>query len=138
VFAALFNLTSGVLAGVGGIGLLAVLSMAVFERQKEIGVMRSIGGGSGAVITQFLTEGIVVGIIAWLIGLPISFALAPMLIDALPASTTIDFHYPLSVIRDRADRRRGVCDSSEPVAVYLGGAQDGFRYFAVSVGGKVV
>ena len=98
VFAALFNLTSGVLAGVGGIGLMAVLSMAVFERQKEIGVMRSIGGGSGAVITQFLTEGIVVGIIAWVIGLPISFVLAPMLIDALPASTTIDFSYPPTVI----------------------------------------
>ena len=95
---ALFNLTSGVLAGVGGIGLMAVLSMAVFERQKEIGVMRSIGGGSGAVITQFLTEGIVIGIVAWVIGLPISFVLAPMLIDALPASTTIDFSYPPTVI----------------------------------------
>ncbi|NDJ75137.1 MAG: ABC transporter permease [Chloroflexi bacterium] len=97
MFSMLFNLTAIVLASVGGIGLLAVLSMSVLERQKEIGVMRSIGSGSLTVMTQFLGEGLVIALIAWAFGLPISLAIAPMLIDSLPAGTTVDFTYPLTV-----------------------------------------
>ena len=98
IFAMVFNMMSALLAIVGGIGLLAVLSMAVLERQKEIGVMRSLGAGSGAIISQFLTEGVLVGIIAWALGVPLSFWLAPVLIDSLPFSTTIDFSYPPEII----------------------------------------
>ena len=43
---AIFNMTAFIMAAVGAIGLLSTLSMSVFERQKEIGVMRSIGAGS--------------------------------------------------------------------------------------------
>lgn len=98
IFAMVFNMMSALLAAVGGIGLLAVLSMAVLERQKEIGVMRSLGAGSGAIIAQFLTEGVLVGVIAWALGVPLSFWLAPVLIDSLPFSTTIDFSYPPEII----------------------------------------
>jgi ABC-type antimicrobial peptide transport system permease subunit len=95
LFGLVFNITSAVFAAVGGIGLLAVLSMSVLERQKEIGVIRSIGGQSSAIVSQFLTEGILVGVIAWLLGVPLSYLLATVLIEAMPFSTTIDFHYPL-------------------------------------------
>jgi ABC-type antimicrobial peptide transport system permease subunit len=78
---------------VGAIGLLATLSMAVFERQKEIGVMRSIGAGSVAVAGQFLVEGILVGVIAWVIGVPLSILLAQGLAAALPFGVT-DIDYP--------------------------------------------
>jgi putative ABC transport system permease protein len=91
-FGLIFNMTSGVMAAVGAIGLLATLSMAVFERQKEIGVMRSIGASSLTITTQFLVEGILVGIIAWLIGVPLSFLLANGLSVALDFSDF--FAYP--------------------------------------------
>jgi putative ABC transport system permease protein len=96
-FNMIFQLASAVMAAVGAIGLLATLSMAVFERQKEIGVMRSIGARSMTIIAQFQVEGILIGIIAWLLALPLSYLLALALMDALGFAEFFDFHYPLWV-----------------------------------------
>ncbi|MCB9437217.1 MAG: ABC transporter permease [Anaerolineales bacterium] len=71
----IMNTAAFLIALVGAIGLLTTLSMSVFERQKEIGVMRSIGATSIAVALQFLVEGIIVGLIAWGVGSPLSFVL---------------------------------------------------------------
>jgi ABC-type lipoprotein release transport system permease subunit len=89
----IFTITALVMAAVGAIGLLATLSMAVFERQKEIGVMRSIGAGSLTVAGQFLVEGILVGFISWVVGAPLSILLSQLLADALPFGVT-DIEYP--------------------------------------------
>jgi putative ABC transport system permease protein len=93
----IFQLASAVMAAVGAIGLLATLSMAVFERQKEIGVMRSIGARSLTIITQFQVEGILIGVIAWLLALPLSYLLALALMDSLGFAEFFEFHYPLWV-----------------------------------------
>jgi putative ABC transport system permease protein len=71
------------MAAVGAIGLLATLSMAVFERQKEIGVMRSIGAGSWTIAGQFLVEGNLIGILAWLVGIPVASGVAPFLVSQM-------------------------------------------------------
>jgi putative ABC transport system permease protein len=92
---AIFNMTAFIMAAVGAIGLLSTLSMSVFERQKEIGVMRSIGAGSGTIAGQFLFEGILVGCIAWLIGLPLSYLFGIGLMKALPFSF-IKFEFPIA------------------------------------------
>jgi putative ABC transport system permease protein len=81
---AIFNVTAFIMAAVGAIGLLSTLSMSVFERQKEIGVMRSIGAGSGTIASQFLFEGILVGFIAWIIGIPLGYLFGVGLMKALP------------------------------------------------------
>jgi len=69
------------IALVGALGLLTTLSMSVFERQKEIGVMRSIGASSSTVAGQFLTEGLVVGVIAWIVGLPLAVLIEALLLE---------------------------------------------------------
>ncbi len=89
------QLVAGLIALVGALGLLTTLSMSVFERQKEIGVMRSIGASSGTVATQFLTEGMVVGIIAWLVGLPIAVAIQYMLLTVTQFIETFPPVYPV-------------------------------------------
>jgi ABC-type antimicrobial peptide transport system permease subunit len=96
-FNMVFQITSGVMAAVGAIGLLTALSMAVYERQKEIGIMRSIGAGSSAVVTQFLTEGILVGVIAWVLAIPISYLIAITLGNAFDISS-FKFSYPPFVL----------------------------------------
>jgi ABC-type antimicrobial peptide transport system permease subunit len=96
VFQIIFNVTAGLIALVGALGLLMAISMSVFERQKEIGVMRSIGAGSGTVATQFLTEGLIVGLLAWIIGLPISYGLSQLIIAALELGDAFQLSYPLS------------------------------------------
>ncbi len=97
VLAVTLNMTSVLMGLVGAIGLLATLSMAVFERQKEIGVMRSIGAGSGTIIIQFLTEGILVGIVSWLIAIPVSYVLGQGILSSLPFGD-LQYSYPPLVI----------------------------------------
>lgn len=79
-----FNIASLVMATIGAIGLLVTLSISVFERQREIGVMRSIGASSSTIASQFLVEGMLVGIIAWCIGVPLSYGISQLLTNALP------------------------------------------------------
>jgi ABC-type antimicrobial peptide transport system permease subunit len=96
-FGVVFGMTAAVMAAVGAIGLLAALSMAVFERQKEIGVMRSIGAGSMTVAGQFLVEGIVVGIAAWIVGIPLGYLFSQVLVEMLPFGVDIPFA-PISLL----------------------------------------
>lgn len=95
---ALFNATSLVMAMVGAIGLLTTLFMAVYERQKEIGVMRSVGATSLTIVTQFLVEGLLVGLIAFTFGVPLSFVLANVIASALPFGDVFQFSYPIWII----------------------------------------
>ncbi|MBN1563944.1 MAG: ABC transporter permease [Anaerolineae bacterium] len=90
----ILNLASLVMAAVGAIGLITTLSIAVFERQKEIGVMRSVGAKSPTIIVQFLVEGVLVGILAWIIAAPLSVGLAWALTEILPFGDFIEFAYP--------------------------------------------
>ena len=84
------------IALVGALGLLTTLSMSVYERQKEIGVMRSIGAGSSTVAAQFLTEGLVVGIISWAVGLPLAALVELLLLKVTGFDETFPFTFPLS------------------------------------------
>ena len=75
LFGLIFESAAIVMAAVGAIGLLSTLSMSVFERLREIGVMRSIGASSFTVAGQFLTEGMLVGMSAWIVAAPLSYLL---------------------------------------------------------------
>jgi putative ABC transport system permease protein len=72
--------------------------MSVFERQKEIGVMRSVGAGSLTIIGQFLTEGLLIGLLAWLLGIPFSYVLSQGLIKALNLGDAYKLSYPPSTV----------------------------------------
>jgi putative ABC transport system permease protein len=94
----IFNIAAGVMALVGIVGLLATLSMSVFERQREIGIMRSVGAGSVTIAAQFLTEGILVGVLAWVASIPVSYVLSLRLVDMMPFARSMQFVYPLIVL----------------------------------------
>jgi putative ABC transport system permease protein len=84
VFNIILYFAAALIALVGAIGLLTSLSMSVFERQKEIGVMRSVGATSQSVALQFLVEGLTIGLVAWLIGIPFGYMISLALNAALP------------------------------------------------------
>ncbi len=88
------NIASAVMAAVGAIGLITTLSIAVFERQKEIGIMRSVGAKSRTIVVQFLVEGAFIGLLAWVAAVPLSVALAWGLTEILPFGDFIAFAYP--------------------------------------------
>jgi putative ABC transport system permease protein len=83
MFGSIFQIAAIVMAVIGAIGLLSTLSMSVFERLREIGIMRSIGAGSFTIASQFLTEGLLVGLSAWLVAVPLAYLIAGGLIESM-------------------------------------------------------
>jgi putative ABC transport system permease protein len=65
-----------VIALVGGVGLSGILSLSVLERRREIGVMRAIGASSWQVVRLFIGEGLLLGLLSWMIALPLSIPAA--------------------------------------------------------------
>ena len=70
---------SVLIAMVGGLGLSGTMSMNIIERTREIGVMRAIGASDRDIASLVLVEGILIGVISWVLGtilaLPISYLL---------------------------------------------------------------
>ncbi|HSR34916.1 MAG TPA: FtsX-like permease family protein, partial [Anaerolineae bacterium] len=81
------------LAVVGGIGLMGSMSLNVLERTREIGVMRAIGASDGSVLTIVIVEGVLIGLLSWLLGAVVSGPLSRLLCDAVGVSI---FQTPLS------------------------------------------
>jgi putative ABC transport system permease protein len=86
------------LAVVGGLGLTGTLSINVLERSREIGVLRAIGAGSGAVVQLVLTEALIVAVLGWLVSVPLSLPVGRALSSAvgrLFMGAPLEFHYSL-------------------------------------------
>ena len=59
-------------AAIGALGLMSMMSLNVLERTREIGVMRSIGATNRAVGGIVIGEGLIIGVVSWLIAIPVS------------------------------------------------------------------
>jgi len=82
-------------AVVGSVGLMSAMFINVVERSREIGVMRSIGGTSAAILGIFLTVGVLVGVLSWPIAVPLSYPGACALSNMVGQSFNLprDFDY---------------------------------------------
>jgi putative ABC transport system permease protein len=90
-----------IVALVGGIGLMGSLSIGVVERTREIGVMRAIGARSRTIMGMFVMEGILQGLLSWLLAVPLSFVVARWLANALGQvmfDANLDYHYNFSAV----------------------------------------
>jgi putative ABC transport system permease protein len=57
---------------VGGLGLASTMSINVMERTREIGVMRAIGASTRSILKIIVSEGAIIGALAWILALVIS------------------------------------------------------------------
>jgi putative ABC transport system permease protein len=89
ILTTILMLMTFLIAAVGSIGLSGTLSINVLERRREIGVMRAVGAASLDVALVFMSEGMLLGVISWLLAIPISLAAGGAFVDVL--GQTIDF-----------------------------------------------
>src|SRR5688500_11021852 len=89
---------AALLALVGGLSLTGTMGMNVMERTREIGVLRAVGANNSAVRQVVVIEGVVVGLISWLLAVaaswPSGLALAGAVVKAVLRS---DLNYKYSL-----------------------------------------
>jgi putative ABC transport system permease protein len=79
VLVALLMVMTLVLATVGGLGLMGTMSLNVIERTREIGVMRAYGASSRAVFRIVVIEGLLIGLLSWILSIIVSLPLSNLL-----------------------------------------------------------
>lgn len=79
------------------VGLAGSITMSVLERRREIGVLRSIGARARDVRPIFATEGLVLALLGWIVGVPLGYALDRLLIWLVKESLRIEIElaFPL-------------------------------------------
>jgi putative ABC transport system permease protein len=90
-----------IVALVGGIGLMGSLWISVIERTKEIGILRAVGAVSPIIIRMFMLEGVIQGLMSWMIAIPISILVAPALANALGQTmfkSGLDYAYNIQAV----------------------------------------
>jgi len=74
---------------VGGIGIMNIMYATVTERTKEIGIRRAIGATQKDILTQFLTESIILSLLGGIGGLLVSALLVWIIRFFFPASLNL-------------------------------------------------
>jgi putative ABC transport system permease protein len=90
-----FYAIMGVSVAVSAFGVVNTLSMSVFERTREIGILRAVGTTRFQIGRLIIDEGIVISLIGCLIGVALGSLLGYLFVQGSGAGGfEIDFYYP--------------------------------------------
>ncbi len=79
----LLLLMAVVLAVVGAFGLAGTMSINVMERTREIGVLRAVGATGRAVRGIVISEGMLIGLLSWALGVMLAVPISRVLSNAV-------------------------------------------------------
>jgi putative ABC transport system permease protein len=83
IIVAFLILMALLLAAVGGLGLTTTMSINILERVREIGVLRAIGASNASVRQIVLVEGLIMGVLSWVVGVALSWPISTFMSDQL-------------------------------------------------------
>jgi putative ABC transport system permease protein len=94
VLTAAVGALGGISLAVGGIGILTIMTIAVRERRREIGLLRALGAAQGQILLLFLGEAVLLASLGGLAGLVVGAGGAWLIgatVPALPTRVAWDF-----------------------------------------------
>ena len=74
---------SAIIGVVGGLGLMTTMSLNVLERRREMGVLRAIGATPRIVEAMVIVEGVVIGVLSWVIAAVLAWPVSKFVGDSL-------------------------------------------------------
>lgn len=75
---------AGISLVVGGIGIMNIMLVTVTERTREIGLRKAVGAQYTDILTQFITEAIMLAVLGGLIGTGLAVLLSAAMTSAIP------------------------------------------------------
>jgi len=76
LYSGLFRIFAGIVAVVVMFSVANTMTMAVFERMGESGALRAIGATRGTIMSMFLQEGLMIGLLGGVAGVALSLAIS--------------------------------------------------------------
>ena len=98
IASAALSVVAGISLVVSGISIMTVMLVSVSERTREIGIKRSIGATTAAIMTEFLAESVIITLTGGVIGLAAGAGLSALICLALGTSGAVNIKTAAAVL----------------------------------------